>query len=109
MPEANAELSSLLTKRTNGPFHGARNTCDRSLCLGMSLRLSLASELRKTAATVRVIARGMDTLARLFPDVTVEKWPADILDANATLRAVEGYDLAYDCIGLPGIKCICIR
>jgi nucleoside-diphosphate-sugar epimerase len=64
--------------------------------------ISLAAELRKTTGTVRVVARGMDKLARLFPDVTIEKWSADILDADATLRAVEGCDLVYDCIGLPG-------
>jgi putative NADH-flavin reductase len=62
----------------------------------------LAVELRKTAATVRVVGRGMDKLARLFPDASIGKGPADILDAEATLRAVEGCDLVYDCIGLPG-------
>ena len=41
-------------------------------------------------------------LARLFPEAPVEKWPADVLDADATLRAIEGCDLVYDCIGLPG-------
>ena len=64
--------------------------------------ISLAAELRKNAAAVRVVARGMGKLARLFPDATIEKWSADILDADATLRAVEGCDLVYDCIGLPG-------
>jgi putative NADH-flavin reductase len=64
--------------------------------------IHLAAELRKTAAAVRVVARGMDKLARLFPDAAVEKWPADILDTDATLRAIEGCDLVYDCVGLPG-------
>ncbi len=64
--------------------------------------IHLAAELRKTAAVVRVVARGMDKLTRLFPDATVDKWPADIRDADATLRAIEGCDLVYDCIGLPG-------
>jgi len=64
--------------------------------------IHLAAELRKTAAAVRVVARGMDKLARLFPDAAVEKRPADILDADATLRAIDGCDLVYDCIGLPG-------
>jgi hypothetical protein len=50
----------------------------------------------------------MDKLARLFPDAAVEKRPAEILDANATLHAVEGCDLVYDSLGCPGIKCICI-
>ncbi len=56
----------------------------------------LVAELRKTDAAVRVIGRGMDKLARLFPDAAIERHPADILDAVATLRAVD------DCIGLPG-------
>jgi nucleoside-diphosphate-sugar epimerase len=62
----------------------------------------LAAELRKTGATVRVIARGMDRLERLFPDPAVEKRSADMLDGDATLRALDGCDVVYDCIGLPG-------
>jgi nucleoside-diphosphate-sugar epimerase len=64
--------------------------------------IHLVTELRKTVASVRVIARSTDRLARLFPEAAVEKWPADVLDADATLRATEGCDLVYDCIGLPG-------
>ena len=64
--------------------------------------MHLVTELRKTVASVRVIARSMDKLAQLFPEVAVEKWGADIRDANATLLAVEGCDVVYDCIGLPG-------
>jgi hypothetical protein len=36
------------------------------------------------------------------PEAAVEKWEADIRDAGATLLAVDGCDLVYDCIGLPG-------
>jgi nucleoside-diphosphate-sugar epimerase len=64
--------------------------------------IHLAAELRKTTATVRVVARGMDKLAKLFPDAVFEKLPADVLDPDATLRAIEGCELVYDCIGLPG-------
>jgi nucleoside-diphosphate-sugar epimerase len=64
--------------------------------------IHLAAELRKTTATVRVVARSMDKLARLFPDAVFEKLPADVLDPDATLRAIEGCELVYDCIGLPG-------
>ena len=64
--------------------------------------IHLAAQLRKTDAVVRVVARAMDKLSRLFPDTAIEKWAADVLDANATLRAVESCDLVYDCIGLPG-------
>ena len=52
--------------------------------------IHLVTELRKTVAGVRVIARSTDRLARLFPETAVEKWPADVLDADATLRAIEG-------------------
>jgi nucleoside-diphosphate-sugar epimerase len=62
----------------------------------------LAHELRKSGSSVRAIARGMDRLARLFPDAAIEKRPADVLDADAILRALEGCELVYDCIGLPG-------
>ena len=64
--------------------------------------IHLAVELRKTAVAVRAIARGTDKLERLFPDAAIERRPADILDADATLRAIDGCDLVYDCIGLPG-------
>jgi nucleoside-diphosphate-sugar epimerase len=64
--------------------------------------IQLVTELRKIVAAVRVIARSMERLAQLFPDAAVEKWQADICDAEATLLAVDGCDLVYDCIGLPG-------
>ena len=64
--------------------------------------IHLVTELRKKVASVRVIARSSDRLTSLFPEAAVEKWPADVLDADATLRAIEGCDLVYDCIGLPG-------
>lgn len=64
----------------------------------------LAGEVRKRSAGVRVVARDMDKLTRLFPDTTIERRAADILDADATLRAIEGCELVYDCIGLPGAQ-----
>jgi len=64
--------------------------------------LHLVTELRKTVVTVRVIARSMDKLVRLFPEVAVEKREADVRDAHATLLAVDGCDVVYDCIGVPG-------
>src|SRR5262249_34184155 len=42
--------------------------------------IHLAAELHKTGAAVRVVARGMDKLTRLFPDAAVEKRSAEILD-----------------------------
>jgi nucleoside-diphosphate-sugar epimerase len=64
--------------------------------------LHLVTELRKTVVTVRVIARSTDKLVRLYPEVAIEKWEADVRDAHATLLAVDGCDVVYDCIGLPG-------
>ncbi len=64
--------------------------------------IHLAATLRQDGTPVRVVARGMDRLVRLFSETAIEKRPADILDAGDTLRAVEGCDLVYDCIGLPG-------
>ena len=64
--------------------------------------IALAAELRRSGARLRVVARGMDKLARLFPDATIEKRSADVLDAAATLRALDDCALVYDCIGLPG-------
>ena len=64
--------------------------------------IALAAELHKTDAHLRVVARGMDKLARLFPDPPIDKRSADVLDAAETSRALDGCDLVYDCIGLPG-------
>jgi nucleoside-diphosphate-sugar epimerase len=64
--------------------------------------IHLVTELRKTVARVRVVARSMDKLVRLFPEVAIEKREADVRDAHATLLAVETCDVVYDCIGLPG-------
>jgi hypothetical protein len=47
--------------------------------------IHLVTELRKTVATVRVIARSVDKLVRLFPEAAVEKWEANIRDADAPL------------------------
>lgn len=62
----------------------------------------LANELRKGSGNVRVIARGMERLTLLFPDAAIEKRPADVLQAGAIAQALEGCELVYDCIGLPG-------
>jgi uncharacterized protein YbjT (DUF2867 family) len=44
--------------------------------------IHLVTELRKTVARVRVVARSMDKLVQLFPEAAVEKWEADIRDAK---------------------------
>jgi nucleoside-diphosphate-sugar epimerase len=62
----------------------------------------LARALHDEGQGVRVVSRSHDNLARNFPEDAFEKSAADVLDADATTRAVEGCDLVYDCIGLPG-------
>jgi nucleoside-diphosphate-sugar epimerase len=62
----------------------------------------LARILVERNERVRVISRSASNLARCFPDELVEKIAADATDESATARALEGCDLVYDCIGLPG-------
>jgi nucleoside-diphosphate-sugar epimerase len=64
--------------------------------------IHLAAALSTSGTAVRVIARGKARLDRLFPDSAIEKLAADMLDESDALRAVEGCELAYDCIGLVG-------
>lgn len=61
----------------------------------------LAPEWKARGVPVRVVSRSRENLERAFPDPEVEKIPADLLDAEATRRAVDGCDLVFDCIGLP--------
>jgi nucleoside-diphosphate-sugar epimerase len=63
--------------------------------------IHLAAALRAAKVDVRVVARSADKLARVFPDTAFDKHAADMLDAGAALRAIDGCDLVYDCIGLP--------
>lgn len=76
---------------------------DKAVILGASgpTGFHLAATLRQTGTPVRVVARDVSKLERLFPDERIEKHAADIVDAEETLRAIEGCDLVYDCIGLP--------
>ena len=62
----------------------------------------LAMALRQIGTPLRVVARAKAKLAQIFPEADIEKLAADVLDANDTARAIEGCDLVYDCIGLPG-------
>jgi nucleoside-diphosphate-sugar epimerase len=64
--------------------------------------IHLATALRQAGSQVRVVARALDKLTRLFPDQGIDKREADMLDPDEARRAVEGCDLVYDCIGLPG-------
>lgn len=62
----------------------------------------LARELLARGKAVRAISRSRDHLARRFAGLEVETVAADATDAQATLGAIEGSELVYDCIGLTG-------
>lgn len=61
----------------------------------------LAAALDGRAELIRVVSRSIDSLERLFPGEPFERTAVDMLVAEQALAAVEGCDLAFDCIGLP--------
>ena len=62
----------------------------------------LARELRRRHVAVRAVSRSAENLDRCFADdASVERHPADALDAEAVRGAVTDCDLVVDCIGLP--------
>jgi nucleoside-diphosphate-sugar epimerase len=64
--------------------------------------ISLARTLRENGLPVRVVSRSETNLKRLFADTVEECAAADMSQANDSRRAVEGCDLVFNCIGLPG-------
>jgi nucleoside-diphosphate-sugar epimerase len=64
--------------------------------------IHLAAALQQSSMAVRVVARSQAKLDQLFRDSAIAKRAADVTDADATARAIDGCDLVYDCIGLPG-------
>ena len=63
--------------------------------------IHLANILRRQNMAVRAVSRGAANLQRAFGDPVFEKVAADVLDADAAIRAVDGCRLVYDCLGLP--------
>ena len=61
----------------------------------------LARELGGRGMTVRAVSRSAANLARVFAATAVEQHAADMLDAKATLAAIESAELVVDCIGAP--------
>jgi len=61
----------------------------------------LARELVGRGVEVRVISRSNDNLERAFADLDVKQTVADAVDSEAVRRAIDGCDVAFDCIGLP--------
>jgi nucleoside-diphosphate-sugar epimerase len=64
--------------------------------------IHLAAALQRAGTPVRVVARSQAKLEALFGNPAVDKRAGDIGNAEATARAIDGCDLVYDCIGLPG-------
>jgi len=61
----------------------------------------LARELAGRGLPVRAVSRRRDRLERAFAGLDVELTAADALDPEALARALDGCELAVDCIGLP--------
>jgi nucleoside-diphosphate-sugar epimerase len=61
----------------------------------------LARELADRGVAVRAVSRRREHLARAFAGLDVELAEADALDPEALSRALDGCELAVDCIGLP--------
>lgn len=57
--------------------------------------------LRERNVDVRVVSRSEASLSEYFPDDAIERVAADATREEDTVRAVDGCDVAYDCIGLP--------
>lgn len=65
---------------------------------GIHLVRFLADRVEK----LRVVSRSRCNHELCFPDPGLEQVVGDMLESESTLRAVEGCDLVFDCIGLPG-------
>jgi uncharacterized protein YbjT (DUF2867 family) len=63
---------------------------------------ALASELVGRKCTVREVSRRSDALKAHFPAPEFEKKSGDAMEFASLGAALEGCDLAIDCIGPPG-------
>lgn len=63
--------------------------------------IHLTSRLRGRVPAIRVVSRSSGNLERTFPEADLERVAQDVLDEGGALRAMEGCDLVFDCIGLP--------
>ena len=64
--------------------------------------LHLVPVLLEQGVAVRVVSRSAENLESCFAALDVERHAADLLDPEATSRAVAGCDVAFYCVGLPG-------
>jgi len=64
--------------------------------------IHLAAAFKGARIKVRANSRSEAHLAAAFPGKSVDKCVADAADLRAAEAAVDGCDLVFDCIGLPG-------
>lgn len=64
--------------------------------------IHLTRSLRESGLPVRVVSRNEANLRRCFTDGVNEGVTADMLRADDSRRAIDGCDLVFDCVGLPG-------
>lgn len=79
-------------------------TFNKAVILGATgpIGIALARTLQESGLPVRVVSRSEANLKRCFADRVDESITADLLTADESRRAVDGCDLVFDCIGLPG-------
>ena len=65
-----------------------------------STGIHLAAIWKQRGASVRVVSRSRGHLESVFPDSAFDKLAADVLKPEDAARAIEGYELVYDCLGL---------
>ncbi len=64
--------------------------------------IHLARTLRESALPVRVVSRNEANLNRYFGKRAHEILAADMLNTDDSRRAIDGCDLVFNCVGLPG-------
>lgn len=64
----------------------------------------IVRELLERGATVRVVSRSHENLARMYEGVDVERLGADVEKKGECDRAIEGCDVVFDCLGFPMTK-----
>lgn len=76
---------------------------DRAVILGATgpTGIHLAAALRGRGVGLRVVSRNSDNLERLFGAAPDERFAADAMKPDEVARAIEGYPVVFDCIGLP--------
>ena len=77
---------------------------DRAVILGATgpTGIHLAEALRKRGVSLRLVSRSKANLDKTFGTSPDERFAANALESDEAARAIEGYPVVFDCIGLPG-------